>query len=358
MASPLQIKRAVRRPLHLRMALSAPPGGERTCTALRIAFGVLGVDLSKLEHKAGAEDAPAQVLVIDTDHRSASKFASEFPPFDVIELDSFAPEAFIEALNLAESEGYRLVIADTLTHEWNGRGGVLDIVDTIAAVHNGGSAAGWKVASARHEALLTRIDTLQAHFIGCFRAKQQIAVDRDATGQLKITRLVTTMIAREGTEAEFDVAADVQPEGNTLAITTSRYSRLTGMVFPRGGGDLARILAEWLATGEASAEGAVRAGTTHDSGGRPTDDEATVRARLLEAVGVVIGDRHESANRLFRIQPSGPGTGAWIGPAQTWRDLSIAHLEWVLQHKEKIVAQLAKVRLQAPACAVASDASQ
>lgn len=93
------------------MALIGPSGSGKTFTALSVA-STLGT-----------------VAVIDTEHGSASKCGDQFT-FDVLELTDYHPQQYIDAIHAAgESAAYDVLVIDSLSHAWNGSGGVLEIVD-------------------------------------------------------------------------------------------------------------------------------------------------------------------------------------------------------------------------------------
>jgi ATP-dependent protease Clp ATPase subunit len=73
------------------MALLGPSGSGKTLTALLIA-AALG----------------ERIAVIDTERGSASKYAGELdvPDFDVLELESFSPQLYIEAVQAAQAANY------------------------------------------------------------------------------------------------------------------------------------------------------------------------------------------------------------------------------------------------------------
>ncbi len=94
------------------------------------------------------------VALIDTEHGSASLYADLFS-FDVLELDTFHPQKFIDALVEAEQAGYAVLIIDSLSHAWNGKGGLLDVVDNIAVrKYKGNSFNAWKDAGLIQNALV------------------------------------------------------------------------------------------------------------------------------------------------------------------------------------------------------------
>ena len=105
-------KKAERKQAKLRLALSGPSGSGKTTGALLIAKGIGG-----------------KIAVLDTERGSASLYA-DLVDFDVVELSPpYTPKRYIEIIHAAEKEGYTTLILDSITHEWNGQGGILEIVD-------------------------------------------------------------------------------------------------------------------------------------------------------------------------------------------------------------------------------------
>ena len=80
------------------------------------------------------------MALIDTEHGSASKYADLFPPFDRVDFETFHPDRYIEAIHEASQAGYGVLVIDSLSHAWNGKGGVLELVDTIAKRSKGGNS--------------------------------------------------------------------------------------------------------------------------------------------------------------------------------------------------------------------------
>src|SRR5690242_4405779 len=108
-----------------RLSLTGKSGGGKTFTALMIAT-----------HLGG------RVALIDTERGSAKKYATregEKPDpsrgkFDFFHLDleSYDPRKYIEAIKAAEGEGFNVLIIDSLSHAWMGKGGALEMVDNAA----------------------------------------------------------------------------------------------------------------------------------------------------------------------------------------------------------------------------------
>lgn len=230
----LQIKKAVKYDAKLRMSISGPSGSGKTYTALTLAHAL-------------AEGK--RVLVIDTERGSASKYADPdlFPEFDVIELDTFNPALYVEAIKLAQESGYGVVVIDSLTHAWNGTGGLLEIVEGIATrKYKGNTFAAWKDATPFQNQLIDAITRADMHIIATMRAKQEYSLQVDAhTGKSTPRKMGMAPIQREGMEYEFDVHVDMDID-NTLIVQKSRCPALSGKVIQKPGTAVADILKMWL----------------------------------------------------------------------------------------------------------------
>ncbi len=98
--------KAVKYGAKLRLALAGPAGSGKTYTALTLA--------TVLADGGG-------VALIDTEHGSASKYADLFS-FDTLQLETFHPNKYIEAIHEAEAAGYAVLVIDSLSHAWSGQG--------------------------------------------------------------------------------------------------------------------------------------------------------------------------------------------------------------------------------------------
>lgn len=226
------IKRAQKFESKLRMAIAGPSGSGKTYTALTLATPLAG---------------DKGVIVIDTERGSAAKYADRFT-FDVIELDTFAPENYIEAIHAAEQGGYGVLVIDSLSHEWSGPGGMLEMVDTIAKRNkSGNSFTAWGEATPRHNRLIDAITRCKLHVIVTLRSKQEYALERDErTGKTAPRKIGMAPIQRDGVEYEMDLFAEMTIE-NTMLIQKSRLSELSNAVIDKPGPRLADVLIHWLA---------------------------------------------------------------------------------------------------------------
>ena len=112
------IQKAKREQVKLKLGVFGPSGSGKTTAALQLAYGICG-NWNK-------------ICVIDTENGSASLY-SDMGEFDTLQLDPpYSPERYIEAIKTVYDTGsYDVVIIDSLSHERSGKGGILEIKDTM-----------------------------------------------------------------------------------------------------------------------------------------------------------------------------------------------------------------------------------
>ncbi len=234
MANPF--KRASKTQLKLRMALIGPAGSGKTYSALNI-----GQHLGE------------KLAVVDTEHGSASKYAGLFT-FDVLELESFHPQQYIDAISAAEHAGYDVLIIDSLSHAWMGKDGALELVDKAAKRSpSGNSFVAWRDVTPLHNKLIEAMLAAKLHLIVTMRSKTEYVQDKDEKGRTQIRKVGLQPVQRDGLEYEFDVVADLDTE-NTFIVGKTRCPQLTGVIVPRPGKEVADTLLAWLTDGAPPAE--------------------------------------------------------------------------------------------------------
>ena len=92
------------------IAIVGPSGSGKTFSALLCAFGLTN-DWSK-------------IAVIDTENHSADLY-SHLGNYSVLNLSKpFSPERYVEAIDVCEKAGMKVIIIDSITQEWDGQGGI------------------------------------------------------------------------------------------------------------------------------------------------------------------------------------------------------------------------------------------
>lgn len=202
----MKFTKAVRQKAKLRLALTGPSGSGKTYGALKIAKGIGG-----------------KIAVIDTEKGSASLY-SHIANFDVLELDPpYTPERFIEAINAAEKAGYEVLVLDSITHEWSGVGGCLELVDEVAkARYRGNSWSAWNDITPRHRAFLDALMRTSMHVVATMRSKTETSQTEGPNGKKQVVKLGMKAEQRDGAEYEFTTVLDIVHDGHFAVASKDR----------------------------------------------------------------------------------------------------------------------------------------
>ena len=233
----MQFTKATRKKARLRLALTGPSGSGKTYSALLMAKGIGG-----------------RIGVIDTEHDSASLYAGlpEMPEFESLNLaPPFTPERFTEAVRAAEAAGFDTLILDSITHEWNGSGGCLEMVDEIArAKFKGNSWSAWNEVTPRHRDFLDALLRSPLHIIATMRSKTETA-QTEENGRKKVVKLGMKSEQRDGFEYEMTVVLDLVHDGHFATATKDRTGLFAGHDPKPITEETGARLLEWLEQGEA-----------------------------------------------------------------------------------------------------------
>lgn len=238
----LQIRQAKRTQSKVRIALVGPAGSGKTCSGLKILRGLVGTD--------------GRILVIDTERGSASLYADEpdiAGTFDVMELPSFSPDTYVEALQIAAKENYDGVLVDSLSHAWTGKDGALELVDRARARQKSdNSFIAWRDVTPMHNTMVDALVSTPYHIIVTMRTKTEYVLEENERGKKVPRKVGMQPVQRDGLEYEFDVVGDMDQD-HRLVISKTRCRPLTDGVYVKPGEDVAKIIRDWLASGSADA---------------------------------------------------------------------------------------------------------
>jgi hypothetical protein len=224
----MQFQKATKKQAKLRFFLAGPSGSGKTWTAL-----------------AMAQHLGKRVALIDTEHHSAEKYASDFE-FDTLNLDDPKITAYEQSIIAGDKAGYDVVIVDSLTHAWLAAQQLLD--DEAAKSKSGNNFNAWGKVTPVWNKLLRTIISTNCHVIGTCRSKVDYILETDQRGKQVPRKVGMAPIMREGAEYEFDVAAEMDLE-HRMIIGKTRCPKLDGQVYVKPGKDVAEILLAWLSEG-------------------------------------------------------------------------------------------------------------
>ena len=163
----------------------------------------------------------------------------------------YSPSTYVSAVKLAEKCGYDVVIIDSITHEWTGSGGCLEMnEETAKAKYRGNTWSAWNDTKAKHRVFIDSLLSCQAHIIVTMRSKTETA-QVEVNGKKQVQKLGMKSEQNDGIEYEFTTVLDLIHDGNFALPSKDR----TGLFAPdcnpfKLSEDIGRKLAEWLDSGK------------------------------------------------------------------------------------------------------------
>lgn len=285
-------QKATKKRSKARVAIDGPSGAGKTFTAL-VAAGVLAQG--------------GRVAVIDTERGSASLYSDRFD-FDVLELNNFNPQNYINAIDAAERAGYAVIVIDSLSHAWEGEGGALDMVDQATKrSQSGNNYTAWKNVTPLQRKLVDAMLQSPCHIVATMRSKTEYVLETNERGKQVPRKVGMAPVQRQGMEYEFTVVGDMDIDHN-LAVTKSRCEVLADKVVLKPDARFWQTFVDWLNSG-ADAPPPQRAAATPP----PTEREYSESE---------IGPDFDAPPHEESEPPTAPAKKPGPGMWKTWREIA------------------------------------
>lgn len=185
-------KKATRRAARLKLAIQGPSGSGKSLGALALAAG-LG----------------SKIAVIDTENGSASLYAERFNGFDTLDLSPpYLTKKYLDAMEMAIDGGYDVLVIDSISHQWDGDGGILQRKDEADARPGSNHWTNWGPFTKEHNRFRAALLSAPLHVIATMRSKMAYT-QTESGGKKKVEKLGLQPLQREGMEYEFTVTWDV-----------------------------------------------------------------------------------------------------------------------------------------------------
>lgn len=143
------------------IAIAGISGSGKTYTALKIARGMV--------------DNPNQIGFLDTEHGRGSLYANILDgKFLIGDLYApFSPDRYAKAIKEFQDAGVKVLIVDSVSHEWEGEGSCEDIANSLKADGTERKVADWKKAKFEHKKFMNAILHSNMDMICCIRAREK-----------------------------------------------------------------------------------------------------------------------------------------------------------------------------------------
>jgi hypothetical protein len=146
-------KKAKREQVWLKVLLTGPSGSGKSYSALKVAKGI-------------AEKCESDIAYIGTEGSRDLYYSNEFD-YDLLQIEEpYTPEKYVEAIDEAVKAGYKVLIIDSITHEW------LEL-NRIHDKMPGNSFQNWGKLKPRHSAFTEKVLLSPIHIISTARGKDQ-----------------------------------------------------------------------------------------------------------------------------------------------------------------------------------------
>ncbi len=288
----MNLHQAKRSKARIRIALQGPSGSGKTYSALLLAYGLTG-DWGK-------------IAVIDTENHSADLY-SDLGQYYVLSLNEpYTPKRYSEAILLCEASGIECIIIDSITHEWNGKGGCLEMHEQItSAMRVPNSFTAWASVTPQHQSFIDSILKSTCHVISTIRSKTEYVLT-ERNGKQVPVKVGMAPITRDGFEFEVTVSFDLDAEHYAF-ISKDRTNLFSGKPKFRVTPETGKTILDWCNAGE--------------------DIVATVRALIDSALTL------DELNALYRKYPD---LSENLIPEFTRRKQEIQELSYLLNGKSNI----------------------
>lgn len=266
-----QVKKAKREKIYVKLALMAPSGGGKTYGSLRLASGMA----EEIKKETGKD---AKILLANTEQKRGYYYANEFD-YDIVDIEPpHNPEKYVELIDFAVSEGYDILIIDSSSHEWEGKGGCLELQQQA-----GGTYQAWGKITPRHNRFIDAIADSPIHIIATMRGKDQYEVNKDERGKTSVQKLGVGAKQRDGFEYEFTCTFLIDQKTNCAEVQKDNTHIFEGEGATLLTENHGRKIIQWANSGEGYTPVAKK-----DTTEPPADKLSSLKDEIITLMGGII----------------------------------------------------------------------
>lgn len=216
---------AVREQVWLKVLLSGGSGSGKSRGALELAMGIARMCNSKIAY-IGTEGSRDRYYASGTNEVRYQDGQKLFP-YDLLQItEPQTPEKYIDAIEMAVKSGYKVLIIDSITHEWK----------TLNDIHDkmpGNSFTNWGRLKPRHRAFTDKILLSPIHIISTGRGKDEWVLE-EKNGKQVPKKVGVGVQADKDTSYDYTVSLIIEQDTHiahadkdNTGIFNDRYDVLT-----------------------------------------------------------------------------------------------------------------------------------
>lgn len=233
----MKIEKAKRKAVPLLISLAGVSGSGKSYSALLMAAGLAG---------------DGKVGFLDTENGRGGLYADDSSiltalpnGYELAEMkEPFSPSRYSEAVDAFEQHGCKVLIIDSMTHEFEGYGGCTDIAENNKLR----GMANWAKAKLEHKRMMNRLLASNMHLILCLRAREKVKILADG----KFQQLGLQPICEKNMPFEMTLSLMLDEETHRPTVTKCPKPLLPlfHREMPLVTVEMGRKLREWSESGE------------------------------------------------------------------------------------------------------------
>jgi hypothetical protein len=191
----MKLEKTTKKKSKVRISIAGASGSGKSYSSILLGYGLCN-DFSK-------------VCIIDCEHFSASLYSS-LGEYNVINLEPpFHPDKYIEAIKVAESAGMEVIVLDTASHVWSGKGGCLEIHEKeTAKMKVPNSFTAWNSVTPLYQRFIDAIVSSSCHVISTLRSKTEYVL-AERNGKQAPQKVGMAPMMRDGYEFEQSICLEL-----------------------------------------------------------------------------------------------------------------------------------------------------
>jgi GTPase SAR1 family protein len=287
----MAFKKAKREQIWIKVLLAGPSGSGKTYSALRLATGI-------------AKRTGSRIAAIDTESGRIRYYANEFDFDDMQLTEPFTPERYNQAIDDAIEAGYKILIIDSTTHEWKGKGGCIEIHDAIP----GNTYTAWGKVKPRHQTFVDKLIQSPIHLISTVRGKDEYVLE-DKNGKQVPKKVGMGIETQDDAEYNYTVTFNLDQQSHVAEVMKDNTHLFEGkyQVLTEKDGE---ALYDWANSGEVpESKPATQSTPTVET---PEDELKTIKKEILTICSAKSDTpEHRTAviNEIKKLHKSGNPNG-------------------------------------------------
>ncbi|MED3469975.1 AAA family ATPase [Bacillus thuringiensis] len=221
-------------------------GSGKTGSSLLVAFGMMQEAYPNLSE----EKLWKKIGVIDTEHERSKLHVGlvygETKIGNFLHINFTPPyttERYNEAVQVMKNAGAEVLIIDSLSHNWQGEGGIIETHGEMS----GNSFQNWGKLSSETTKLIKTLTQNNVHILATLRTKTEYVVEPDAKGKMAPRKVGTKPVQKDEMEYEFmlNFVIDIDHVADTSKDNTQMFEGNPQKITAEVG----RKLYQWLELG-------------------------------------------------------------------------------------------------------------